>query len=138
MSWYKGTWSLAMSENTIQIAMADNEGEAVERLTAWVLENKPAVDNPYDFEVEQVSDEVINLIMAIMWHEPYDPHNSGIKVYRKVINPKGRRKLLRKYKRERKAHKKALRGELWGRSKARHSIEELDEIIQLLTKLKEV
>ena len=137
MAFYKGSWTFApMSENTIRIAMADNEAEAVERLTAWALEHKSAVDNPHDFELEQLSDEVIEIVTAIMYYDCRHHENcdSPEDVYLKVINPKERKSMLRRYKSERKAHKKTLKNydAIIERSRARHSLEELDVIIQCL------
>jgi hypothetical protein len=137
MSWYKGSWNFApMPEDTICIAMAENEEEAVERLTAWALEHKSAVDNPHDFELEQLSEEVIEMVADIIYYDcrHYGDCDSPEEVYLKVINPKERKAMLCKYKSERKAHKKTLKDydAIIERSRARHSIEELDVIIQRL------
>ena len=139
MAFYKGIWTFApMSENTFRIANAENEEEAVEKLTAWALEHTSIVDNPHDFTLEMVSDDVIDLVVEIVCYD--DDYDSPEKAYLTVINKQERKALLRKYKKQRRAYKKSLKN--WDspieHHRARLRIERLDEIIPMLATRKEV
>jgi hypothetical protein len=53
--YYRGFWSFApLDECTTHMVEANNEDEAVEKLIAWALANKGCVDEPMDFEVEEL------------------------------------------------------------------------------------
>lgn len=53
---YKGYWSFApMDECTTHVVEATNEDEAVEKLITWAFAHKSIVDEPMDFEIEELA-----------------------------------------------------------------------------------
>ena len=53
---YKGYWSFApLDECTTHTVQANTEDEAVELLIAWALAHQSMVDQPMDFEIEQLA-----------------------------------------------------------------------------------
>lgn len=57
MSKFRGYWSFApMDECTTHTIEAKNEDEAVEKLAEWAHAHRNWVDEPWDFEVEELTD----------------------------------------------------------------------------------
>ena len=53
---YKGYWSFApVSEMTTHTVEAHTEDEAVELLMAWAFKHTSILDEPCDFEIEQLA-----------------------------------------------------------------------------------
>ena len=56
MHTYKGYWSFCpVSEMTTHTVQANTEDEAIELLIAWALAHQSILDEPMDFEVEQIA-----------------------------------------------------------------------------------
>ena len=70
MKYYRGFWSFApVPECTTHIVEANNEEEAVEKLIKWALAHQGIVDEPMDFEVEELDSKRFELAAEIAYHE---------------------------------------------------------------------
>lgn len=88
--YFRGFWSFApMGECTTQIVEASNEDEAVEKLIEWALAHQSIVDEPMDFEVEELDSKKLELAQCIVVHDVrYSEYDDSIwRVYEAIKNP---------------------------------------------------
>jgi hypothetical protein len=98
--YYRGFWSFApLPEYTTHMVEANNEDEAIAKLGVWACEHKNCVDEPWDFEVEELDNAKLELAQKIV---TYDPHSSEYddsiwKVYEATTKPKVSAEMAREY-----------------------------------------
>lgn len=98
--YYRGFWSFApLDECTTHMVEANNEEEAVEMLIAWALENQGYVDEPMDFEVEELDSKKLELALKIVSYDPrYNEYDGTVwKIYKAIKNPKALAEMARDY-----------------------------------------
>ena len=88
--YYRGFWSFApLPEMTTYVVEANNEDEAIELLGTWAYAHQNCVDEPWDFEVEELDSSKWELSQKIV---AYDIHyseydGSVFEVYEAIKNP---------------------------------------------------
>lgn len=100
MKIYKGYWSFApLDECTTHMVEANNEDEATEKLIEWAFAHKDCVDEPMDFEVEELDSQKLELAQKIVSFDThYNEYDGTIwKVYKSIQNPKALAEMARDY-----------------------------------------
>ena len=100
MKYYRGFWSFApMPECTTHVVEANNEDEAVEMLIVWAFAHRNCVDEPMDFEVEELDNECLVLAQQIVTYDAYYSEYDGSiwKIYEAIKNPKALAEMARDY-----------------------------------------
>lgn len=98
--YYRGFWSFApLDECTTHVVEANNANEAVEKLIAWASANRGCVDEPMDFEVEELDSKKLELAQKIVAYEPrYNEYDGTIwKVYEAIKSSKTLAEMARDY-----------------------------------------
>lgn len=89
--YYRGFWNFApLPECTDHTVMANNEDEATELLTAWAFAHRNCVDEPMDFEIEELDTTRFELAEKIVVYDArYNEYDGSIwEVYDRLANPK--------------------------------------------------
>jgi hypothetical protein len=97
---YRGFWSFApLDECTTHMVEANNEDEAIEKLIEWAFAHKGCVDEPLDFEVEELDSKRLELANKIVIYDVnYNEYDGSIwKVYEATKNPKALAEMARDY-----------------------------------------
>ena len=97
---YRGFWSFApLPEPTTHMVEANNEDEAVEKLAEWAYVHRHYVDEPWDFEVEELDSTMLELAQRIVAYDAhYSEYDDSIwKVYEAIKNPKALAEMARDY-----------------------------------------
>lgn len=98
--YYRGFWSFApLPEMTTNVVEANNEDEAIELLGTWAYAHQNCVDEPWDFEVEELDSQRWELAQKIV---AYDIHyseydGSVFEVYEAINNPTALAEIARDY-----------------------------------------
>lgn len=98
--YYRGFWSFApLPECTTYAVEANNEDEAIEKLTKWAFAHKSIVDEPMDFEVEELDSQKLELAQKIVAYDShYNEYDGTIwKIYEATKNPKALAEMARDY-----------------------------------------
>ena len=98
--YYRGFWSFApLHECTTHMVEANNEDEAIQKLAEWAYLHKHCVDEPWDFEVEELDSQKLELAQKIVVYDPhYSEYDDSIwKVYEATKNPKALAEMARDY-----------------------------------------
>ena len=100
MSLYKGSWSFApLPEMTTHVVEANTEDEAIEMLGTWAYAHQNCVDEPWDFEVEELDSTRLELAQKIVSYDAYysEYDDSIWKIYEAIKNPKALAEMARDY-----------------------------------------
>lgn len=98
--YYRGFWSFApLDEPTIHMVEASTENEACELLGAWACVHRNYVDEPWDFEVEELDSARLELAQKIVAYDVhYSEYDDSIwKVYEAIKTPKALAEMARDY-----------------------------------------
>ena len=98
--YYRGFWSFApLDECTTHMVEANNEDEAVEMLGAWACTHRNCVDEPWDFEIEELDSKKLALAQKIVAYDMhYNEYDGTIwKIYEAIKNPKALAEMARDY-----------------------------------------
>jgi hypothetical protein len=98
--YYRGFWSFApLDEPTTYVVEANTEDEANELLGAWACAHQNCVDEPWDFEVEELDSTKLELAQKIVAYDiHYSEYDDSIwKVYEAIKNPKALAEMARDY-----------------------------------------
>ena len=135
MSHYKGIWSFApLSQPTTYVVEANNEEEATEMLGAWACEHRNYIDEPWDFEVEELDSNRFELSQMICAYDEY--YDSIWTIYEITKNPEALEEMTRNYvgilKQKSDIGRDFATYTVKQRIEAGYAIEKLDRILQLI------
>ena len=98
--YYRGFWSFApLPEPTTYAVWANNEEEAIEKLSSWAFSHQSIVDEPMDFEVEELDNTRLELARRIVAYDShYNEYDGTVwKIYEATKNPKALAEMARDY-----------------------------------------
>lgn len=96
---YRGFWNFApLPECTTHVVEANTEDEAVELLGSWACAHRNCVDEPWDFEVEELDTDRFKLATEIAYYEFCNGHDkSPWEIYNATANPKALAEMARDF-----------------------------------------
>lgn len=137
--YFRGFWSFApMSECITHAVEASNEDEAIEKLIKWALAHRNYVDEPMDFEVEELADKRLKSAMEIVKFDiRFSEYDGSIwKVYEQLADPCKVEEMIAYYKHELSRQKEIAddfqSSPVWERAVAGNAVKQINSILSAL------